>query len=92
MAIGAMRAFRDDGYSVPEQFSVIGIDDMPLASYFDPPLTTIQQDVTEIGKQAADMLIRKIAQPELKGQSSRFSVQLIQRKSTAPLAGKEGDS
>ncbi len=90
MAIGAMRAFRDAGYSVPEQFSVIGIDDMPLASYFDPPLTTIQQDVPEIGKQAAEMLIKKIAQPELKGQCSRFSVQLIQRKSTAPVAGKGG--
>jgi DNA-binding LacI/PurR family transcriptional regulator len=91
MAIGAMRAFRDAGFSVPEQYSVIGIDDMPLASYFDPPLTTIQQNVTEIGKEAAEMLIQKIAQPELKGQSSRFSVQLIQRKSTAPIAGKGGD-
>ncbi|MAT44971.1 MAG: hypothetical protein CL609_21775 [Anaerolineaceae bacterium] len=91
MAIGAMRAFRDAGFSVPDQYSVIGIDDMPLASYFDPPLTTIQQNVTEIGKEAAEMLIQKIAQPELKGQSSRFSVQLIQRKSTAPIAGNGGD-
>ena len=86
-----MRAFREAGFSVPDQYSVIGIDDMPLASYFDPPLTTIQQNVTEIGKEAAEMLIQKIAQPELKGQSSRFSVQLIQRKSTAPIAGNGGD-
>ncbi len=43
MAIGAIRALREAGITVPDAVSVIGFDDMPLASYFDPPLTTISQ-------------------------------------------------
>ena len=44
---------------VPEDVSVIGFDDMPLASYFDPPLTTMRQDTYVMGE-AAQMLIEAI--------------------------------
>jgi len=50
MAIGVMQAARELDIQVPQQLSVIGLDDLPLGSYFDPPLTTIQQDIVEIGK------------------------------------------
>jgi DNA-binding LacI/PurR family transcriptional regulator len=85
MAIGAIRAIRDSGYQVPDDYSVIGFDDMPLASYFDPPLTTIHQDINRIGQEAALMLITKIDQPEQKTISHRVPVRLIERKSTAPF-------
>jgi DNA-binding LacI/PurR family transcriptional regulator len=85
MAIGAIRAIRDSGYQVPDDYSVIGFDDMPLASYFDPPLTTIHQDINRIGQEAALMLITKVDQPEQKIISHRVPVHLIKRKSTAPF-------
>ena len=44
MAVGAIRAARDLELRVPQDISVVGFDDMPLASYFDPPLTTVRQD------------------------------------------------
>ena len=84
MAIGAIRALRDSGYHIPDDYSVIGFDDMPLASYFDPPLTTIHQDINRIGQEAACMLITKIEQPEHNTISHRVPVHLIERKSTAP--------
>ena len=72
----------------PDDYSVIGFDDMPLASYFDPPLTTIQQDINRIGQEAALMLITKIDQPEQKTISHRVPVHLIERKSTAPFSDR----
>lgn len=82
MAMGAMRAARDLGLSVPEQLAVIGIDDMPLASYFDPPLTTMRQDMFGIGREAARLLIRALGQPEAPRQHLRLPAELIVRRST----------
>jgi len=56
MALGTMRAVRDCGYSVPEDFSVTGFDGIPIAAYTTPGLTTIEQDVVEIGYRAAALL------------------------------------
>ncbi|NJN44126.1 MAG: LacI family transcriptional regulator [Anaerolineae bacterium] len=84
IAIGAIRAARDLGINIPEQLSVIGVDDMPLASYFDPPLTTIRQDMFAIGKEAASLLIKAIEQPEALHQQRQLPAELIVRKSTAP--------
>jgi len=44
IAIGAMRALQDAGRRVPEDVSVVGFDDMPLAAYVSPTLTTVQQN------------------------------------------------
>ena len=51
IAIGAMRALRDAGLRIPEDVSVVGFDDMPLAAYVSPALTTVQQNA-EMGAQA----------------------------------------
>ncbi len=58
MAVGAIRAIQDEGYSVPEDFNVTGFDDIPLASYFNPSLTTIKQDVSLGGYEGAKLLRR----------------------------------
>ncbi|MGX7148420.1 LacI family DNA-binding transcriptional regulator [Enterococcus ureasiticus] len=56
MAIGAMRAVKDMGKRVPEDISIIGFDDIILASYVTPRLTTVAQDMEEIGYEAAKLL------------------------------------
>jgi LacI family repressor for deo operon, udp, cdd, tsx, nupC, and nupG len=82
MAVGAIRALRDAGKHIPQDISVIGIDDMPLASYFDPPLTTILQDTFQMGREAACQLISSIEKPENPCQQIRIEPRLIIRHST----------
>lgn len=82
MAVGAIRALRDAGKLVPHDVSVIGIDDMPLASYFDPPLTTILQDTYRMGREAACSLIHLIEQPKQACRHLHVEPKLIVRQST----------
>ena len=56
MAIGALRALRRRGRHVPEDASVVGFDDVALAAYVDPPLTTIAQQTEEMGRWAVGRL------------------------------------
>ena len=82
MAIGVIQAARKLGLVVPKDISVIGVDDMPLASYFDPPLTTMQQDIVQIGKEAAKLLIETIENPDSPQRIQNISAQLVVRNST----------
>lgn len=82
MAIGLLRAARDAGLNVPEQLAVIGFDDMPLSAYFDPPLTTMRQDMEAIGRQAVRLLVHAVQEPDAPPQHLRFSSQLVVRQST----------
>ncbi|MCA9989929.1 MAG: LacI family DNA-binding transcriptional regulator [Ardenticatenaceae bacterium] len=84
MAVGVLRAARDLGIRVPDELSVIGIDDIPLAAYFEPPLTTLRQDFEAIGREAARLLIQAVAQPALERQHLRLPAGMIIRRSTAP--------
>jgi DNA-binding LacI/PurR family transcriptional regulator len=63
MAMGVLHAARDMNLKIPAQLAVIGVDDMPLSSYFDPPLTTMRQDMAQIGREAAQLLIEAIRNP-----------------------------
>ena len=60
-AIGALRGARSMGLRVPQDVSLVGFDDVPLAQYIDPPLTTVRQDMYSIGRQASHMLLDLIA-------------------------------
>lgn len=60
VAMGVMRGLRDGGSEVPEQVSVIGFDDITIASMCTPPLTTIKQDTIARGITAADRLLSAI--------------------------------
>ncbi len=82
MAVGALRAASDLGVNVPAQLSVIGVDDIPLAAYFDPPLTTLRQDFAHIGQEAARLLIQAIEQPTAPRQHVRLPAAFIARRST----------
>lgn len=88
MAMGVLRAARDANLQVPGQLSVIGVDDMPLSSYFDPPLTTMRQDMPQIGQEAIRMLMSIIQKKNVDLQGIKFPAQLVIRQST----GKGGGS
>ena len=85
MAIGAIHALREEGLQVPQEVSVIGFDDMPLASYFDPPLTTIRQDTFNLGSKAAQLLIQSIEGPDTLHRSIHLTGELVLRQSTAQI-------
>ena len=56
-AIGAIRAIKKRGLSVPTDVSVIGFDDIPFAEYIDPPLTTVRQHRYTMGRLATEMIL-----------------------------------
>jgi DNA-binding LacI/PurR family transcriptional regulator len=59
MASGALRVLREQGRRVPEDVALIGFDDMlPVAEQTDPPLTTVRQDIEEMGRLMARLLLR----------------------------------
>jgi len=82
MAVGAIRALREANLCVPQDVSIIGFDDMPLASYFDPPLTTMRQDTFRLGRQAAGLLLNAVENPTLETQRLLLPAELVMRNST----------
>lgn len=82
MAVGAIRALREANLCVPQDVSIIGFDDMPLASYFDPPLTTIRQDTFRLGRLAAQLLLNAVENPTLETQHLLLPAELVMRNST----------
>ena len=60
LAIGAMRALSDRGLRVPEDVAVAGFDDIPLASFVNPPLTTVLQDTKRAGELLVESLVKCI--------------------------------
>jgi DNA-binding LacI/PurR family transcriptional regulator len=87
MALGVLHTARDMGLRVPEQLAVIGVDDMPLSSYFDPPLTTMHQDMPRIGQEATRMLVKSINKSIDQCTQMKLPAQLIMRQSTLTKGG-----
>jgi DNA-binding LacI/PurR family transcriptional regulator len=81
-ALGALKAIRTRGLSVPEDISLIGFDDLPLALYMDPPLTTVRQPKHEMGRMAMQVLLKMVAGSDA-NQNIKVSGELILRRSTA---------
>ena len=82
MAFGAIRALMDAGRRIPEDVSVLGFDNVELASIVYPPLTTINQPKYEIGQAAVEALLRLAGRGEEKDPEHRlFGVELVERQS-----------
>ncbi len=90
MAVGVMRAAREENIRIPSELSVIGIDDIPLASYFDPKLTTLKQDLNAIGREATRLLIDSIGNPNNQREHVEIAPQLVIRNSTTLHKGGDG--
>ncbi len=86
MALGAIRAARRAGFSVPRDVSVVGFDDSALMTCTDPPLTTVRQPIEPMCRTAIDLLVSQIAGTALSHNELLFEPELVVRGSTAPPA------
>ena len=87
-AIGAVRALREAGLRVPQDVSVVGIDDVQSAAFQNPALTTVRQPLSRMGMLAAEALVRQITAPGELSLSKQLVVdpELVVRESTCPPA------
>ncbi|MDX5568185.1 LacI family DNA-binding transcriptional regulator [Streptomyces sp. ID05-04B] len=87
MALGLLRALHEGGRRVPEDVSVIGFDDIPEASSFLPPLTTLYQDFAEVGRLCVRAVLRKMRPDGAEHGTTLVPTRLVLRQSTAPPPG-----
>jgi LacI family transcriptional regulator len=64
MAIGALSALREEGVAVPGEIAVAGFDDIPIARYASPPLSSVHVPIAQLGERAMDLLLGAITGPE----------------------------
>nr|MDT0658088.1 LacI family DNA-binding transcriptional regulator [Micromonospora sp. DSM 115978] len=88
MALGAIRAARQRGLSVPGQLSVVGYDDSPLIAFTDPPLTTMRQPVIAMAVAAVRALVDEINGHPAPHSEYVFRPELVVRGSTAIAPGE----
>ena len=81
MAVGAIKAVQDAGLRCPEDIAIIGFDDIQLAEYVSPPLTTIRQDKRGLGEAAARSLVQMMEDPQASPPVLVLPVELVVRAS-----------
>jgi DNA-binding LacI/PurR family transcriptional regulator len=87
-ALGVYQAARDLRLHIPEDISVVGFDDLPVARWVSPPLTTIRQPLVEMAVTAAEMAL-SLARGETPSQPRiELTTELVVRESTAPPSGR----
>jgi DNA-binding LacI/PurR family transcriptional regulator len=93
-AMGAIRALRESGLHVPEDVSVVGFDDIQSAAYQNPGLTTVRQPLREMGRAAAEILLKRINRPGIDLHDKHtVEPELVVRETTcAALDGRRGAS
>lgn len=87
-AMGAIRALQEVGLRVPEDVSVLGFDDIYIAPYYQPALTTIRQPLLKMGKLSAQTLLKNLSRIENKEEIPKIEMvepELIVRNSTAKV-------
>ncbi|MDF5759135.1 LacI family DNA-binding transcriptional regulator [Spongiactinospora sp. TRM90649] len=87
LALGAIRAVRRAGMTVPGDVSVIGYDDSALMNCTDPPLTTVRQPIDALGRAAVDLLAAQIDKTAVRSGELLFEPELVVRASTGPARG-----
>ncbi|KRV49485.1 LacI family transcriptional regulator [Wenjunlia vitaminophila] len=90
MAFGVIRALHELGRKVPEDISVVGVDDIDLAEYCSPSLTTVAQPFAEMGALAVAHLMRHVADPDAAPAPASVEPKLIVRASTGRVRGAAG--
>jgi DNA-binding LacI/PurR family transcriptional regulator len=90
IALGAIRAVRRAGLSVPRDVSVIGYDDSALMMCTDPPLTTVRQPIEPMGRAAVDLLVGQINGGTFAPNELFYEPELVVRSSTAPAPARVG--
>lgn len=84
LAIEFMNFLQDKGLSIPEDFSIVGFDDIPLAAFVRPGLTTISQNLEERSKKAVQLL-KELIEGTTSGRQEMLQLELVQRDSVKKL-------
>jgi GntR family transcriptional regulator of arabinose operon len=85
LAVNLLEFCKARGYSVPDDISIMGIDDSKLASVCEPPLTTVRHPQQQLGEAAASALITMLEDPAANAKDNLFTPRLVERLSTKPL-------
>lgn len=83
LAIGVIKAATKIGLKVPEDLSVVGLDDVPISDYITPSLSTVHVDLVEIGKRATSILIDMLQGKQIRKKDVVFKMEYINRETTA---------
>src|SRR5213593_1033757 len=90
MAVGALSAFREAGLRVPEDIAITGFDDIPIARYVTPPLTTVSVAIAELGRRAFDLLVNGLTGDHEELRHEVLPTTLIIRESCGSTIFREG--
>ena len=90
MAVGAIGALHDHDRRVPEDLAVAGFDDIPLARYLTPPLTTVHVDMLRFGERAVELLRERTTGPRTAARHDVLETRLVVRGSCGAHGGGEG--
>ena len=82
MTIGALGAIHQRSLKVPDDIAIVGFDDLPFAEALNPPLTVVRQPAYEVGRQAMELLLKRIMEATRSTVTMRLLPQLIVRRST----------
>jgi LacI family transcriptional regulator len=81
LAVGAMRAIQEEGFTIPGDVAIVGFDDLPEGSMVTPSLTTVRQPLRALGAKAVELLVNGIDQPFEKPQKVILDPELVIRQS-----------
>ncbi len=86
LGFGAMRAAGELGYRIPEDLAIVGFNDIPLAKMANPPMTSMNVHIDELGKVAAEVIIEQISQPSRGKRTVIIQHDLVIRRSCSSAA------
>jgi DNA-binding LacI/PurR family transcriptional regulator len=92
VAFGALEAIKERGLTVPDDVALVGFDDVPLAHYVDPPLTTVRLPAYRLGYRAATLLTQLIGGETSEEQGILLQTELVVRQSCGDQRGAKKDS
>ncbi|CAM3269877.1 ribose utilization transcriptional repressor RbsR [Lactiplantibacillus plajomi] len=85
VAMGLYRGLKDCGRQIPDDYSIVGFDDIEIDQYLRPTLTTVHQPTLTLGEQATEMVIARIKSPSKPLQTIKLPVELVVRESTRKI-------
>lgn len=88
MAIGLLCAFRERRLQVPEEMALAGFDDIPIARFITPPLTTVRVPIAELGSRATARLLHALEDSEPRGREETLPTTLVVRSSCGERPGR----
>ncbi|HYK04321.1 MAG TPA: LacI family DNA-binding transcriptional regulator [Thermoanaerobaculia bacterium] len=90
MAIGALRALREAGIAIPDDMALAGFDDIPMARYLTPQLTTVRVDIAEMGRRAVEYLVASLDGESAVRKHEVIPTTLVVRESCSAPSARQG--